>query len=299
MDYLFVEKLKICAENVFFDEPMSKHTTFHTGGACDYFVEASSLKEVVSVVNLCKEHGVKFAVIGRGSNILVKDDGFRGLVLAIGAKMSEITIRNDVIFAEAGASLANLAAVAMENGVTGFEPLSGIPGLIGGAVRMNAGAYNGEVKDVLLSVTFVENGNIVTISANEAKLSYRNSLFCHDKNKIIVAAEFSAKNKKDKADIALYMNELARRRREKQPLEYPSAGSTFKRPEGYFAAKLIEDCGLKGYKVGGAMVSEKHAGFVINAGGATSSDVLAVIKHVQDTVYGKTGVMLETEIEIL
>lgn len=299
MNEVFFEKLNKIAKNVIADEPMHRHTTFRTGGACDYFVSAQSTEEIASVTHLCREFGIPLYVIGRGSNLLVRDEGIRGLVLEIGSALSSVYMEGDSVFAESGASLSSVASFCMENGITGFEPLSGIPGLIGGAVRMNAGAYGGEVKDVLKSVTYIKDGELLTVSAEAAKLSYRHSVFCDDKSKIIIKAEFSAENKKDKAEIAQTMNELAKKRREKQPLEYPSAGSTFKRPEGYFAAKLIEDAGLKGYKIGGAMVSDKHAGFVINIGGATSKDILDVVNHIKETVYDKTGVMLETEIEII
>jgi len=192
-----------------------------------------------------------------------------------------------------------VANVAMKNGISGFEPLSGIPGFVGGAVRMNAGAYGGEVKDLLKRVFYIENGKLCQASADSLNLSYRHSVFCEDNNKIIVKAVFDGSKKLPKEEILATMNELAEKRKEKQPLEFPSAGSTFKRPEGYFAAKLIEDCGLKGYQIGGARVSEKHAGFVINAGGATASDVVDIVEYVKKIVFEKTGVNLEPEIEFI
>ncbi len=295
----FEEKIKSVCENTAFGEPMAGHTTFRIGGKARAFADVSTAEEIAALTKICRESGERFIVIGRGSNVLFSDKGFDGLVISVGKKMAGVTMDNGVIRAGAGLPLACLASFAMENGIGGFETLSGIPGFVGGAVRMNAGAYGGEIKDVLLAVTYIEDGSVRRISAGEAGLSYRHSIFTENPERIILEAEFSADTKKDKAEILAYMSELSAKRREKQPLEYPSAGSTFKRPEGYFAAKLIDDAGLRGYRVGGAMVSEKHAGFVINAGSASFDDVMEVVRHVRETVLEKSGVSLETEIEII
>lgn len=288
-------KLNI-AKNIAYDEPLSKYTTMRVGGNCDAVIDISGVDELSELIDICKSEGIDYYILGRGSNVIAPDEGYNGIIMRIGIAMASIELDGDIIRAGAGASLAALAAFACDNGIAGFEALSGIPGLIGGAIRMNAGAYGTEVKDVLKSCTYLENGEIKTISAEDADLSYRHSVFSAGGEKIIVAATFDGSVKDDRENIVARMNELAKKRREKQPLELPSAGSTFKRPEGYFAAKLIEDAGLKGYRVGGAEVSTKHSGFVVNVGNATAADIKEVIRHVQKTVYDFSGVMLETEV---
>lgn len=288
-------KLNI-AKNIAYDEPLSKYTTMRVGGNCDAVIDISGVDELSELIDICKSEGIDYYILGRGSNVIAPDEGYNGIIMRIGSAMASIELDGDIIRAGAGASLAALAAFACDNGIAGFEALSGIPGLIGGAIRMNAGAYGTEVKDVLKSCTYLENGEIKTISAEDADLSYRHSVFSAGGEKIIVAATFDGSVKDDRENIVARMNELAKKRREKQPLELPSAGSTFKRPEGYFAAKLIEDAGLKGYRMGGAEVSTKHSGFVVNVGNATAADIKEVIRHVQKTVYDFSGVMLETEV---
>lgn len=299
MAQTFEEKLNKISENVLLCEKLSEHTTFRIGGPCRALVNVKNEREIAEVTALCKECGVKYMVLGRGSNVLFPDKGYDGVVIAVGKAMSNITKDADVIRAQAGASLFQLSAFALENRITGFEELSGIPGYIGGAVRMNAGAYGREIKDVLLSVTFSEDGKVKKVSAEDAGLSYRHSIFCEAPDKIILEAEFKADQIKEKSEIQTLMNELSAKRREKQPLEFPSAGSTFKRPEGYFASKLIDECGLKGFRIGDAEVSPKHAGFVVNVGRATHEDVLGVIEHVKKTVFEKTKVILEPEIVLV
>lgn len=285
-------------ESVLLDEPMKKHTTFRIGGPSDYFVLPKNIEEVKGVIALCKEKEVPFYILGNGSNLLVSDDGFRGVIIQLYKNMSHIEVEGNAIRAQVGALLSKIAAEALQNGLTGFEFASGIPGTLGGAVVMNAGAYGGEMKDVLKSVTVADGeGNIIKLSADELNLGYRTSIV-KTAGYLVLEAEISLKEGIPE-EIKALMKDLTERRTSKQPLEFPSAGSTFKRPEGYFAGKLIMDSGLRGYRVGGAQVSEKHCGFVINAGGATAADVRALIQDVQNTVYEKFGVMLEPEVRFL
>ncbi len=279
--------------------PMSKYTSFKTGGNADVLIIPNSVSALQAIAKKCKEENVTPLVIGNGSNLLVTDNGIRTVVIKIGSSMSKIElIDNETIRCEAGASVKALCNFAHTESLSGLEFAYGIPGNVGGAVYMNAGAYGGEMKDVLVSVTHIDSdGNIGIYNGDELELGYRKSTYSN-KDYIIVSATMKLK-KGNSDEIREAMNDKLRRRREKQPLEYPSAGSTFKRPEGYFAGALIEDCGLKGYRVGGAQVSEKHAGFVINTGEATSSDILTLIKDVQNKVYEKHGVVLETEVKIV
>lgn len=285
------------AERVLQDEPMRLHTTFRTGGPADLFVMPKK-EELPRLIALCLEYETPYFVVGNGSNLLVADGGVRGVVFEIGKPMGKIDVEGDRIRAEAGALLSAVAAKALEASLTGFEFASGIPGSIGGGAVMNAGAYGGELKDVLLTVSlFSEDGTVREVSASELDLSYRHSNI-PAKGEIVLEAVLQLQSG-DAEKIRARMEELKEKRTAKQPLEYPSAGSAFKRPEGYFAGKLIQDAGLKGYTVGGAQVSEKHAGFVINRGGATSAQIRQLLSDVQERVFESAGVRLEPEIKFL
>lgn len=285
-------------ENVFQNEVMSRHTTFKVGGPADYFVTPHTSDEIKEVISLCKKEDIPYYVIGNGSNLIVKDLGYRGVIIQLYKNFADYRIEDNKVYAKSGIMLSKLAKHIYEAELTGFEFASGIPGTLGGAVTMNAGAYGGEIKDIIVSATVLDNeGNIITFSKDELKLSYRKSIISEKKYVVLETEMILKKGNKEK--IKECMDEFSRRRIEKQPLEFPSAGSTFKRPEGYFAGKLIMDTGLAGYTVGGAKVSEKHCGFVINAKNATASDILELIKDVQEKVYDKFGVNLETEVKVL
>lgn len=296
----FLEKLydKIDKTRVHIEEPMSCHTTFRVGGPADYFVAADNKEEVRQVVNLCREEKIPCYILGNGSNLLVGDKGFRGVVLQIYKDMSRVEIDGNVLTAEAGALLSKVASEALDKGLTGFEFAAGIPGTLGGAVVMNAGAYGGEMKDVLFEVTVLdERGSFLTLQREELELGYRTSIVAK-KNYIVLEAKLSLAEG-ERAQIKARMDELKEKRVTKQPLEYPSAGSTFKRPQGYFAGKLIQDAGLRGFTVGGAQVSEKHCGFVINKGGATAADIVSLMEQVSQKVKEQFGVTLEPEVKRL
>lgn len=279
-------------------ENMSIHTTFKAGGPADYYVVPHNSDEVADIIRLCKKEGMPYLILGGGSNILFTKKGYRGIVIHIGKLLSDIQVKDDVITAYAGAKLPAVSIKAAESGLSGLEFAAGIPGSVGGAVVMNAGAYGGEIKDVIAYADVCDSdGNIITLSADELKLGYRTSVIS-EKGYTVIRAGFKL-NYKDPEEIKTLMNDYNERRRQKQPLEYASAGSTFKRPKGYFAGSLIEQCGLKGYSCNDAMVSEKHAGFVINKAAADSDDILNVIQHVIDTVYEKTNVKLEPEVKII
>ena len=282
----------------FKDETLSKYTTFEIGGKCDFLVKPHSIGSLRQVLIYCRENNIKYYVLGRGSNVLISDSGLKGVVIVLSSAFSQIITSEDGVYCEAGTSLTKLCNFAKENELTGLEFAYGIPGSVGGALYMNAGAYGGEMKDVVVSCDYLdEKLEAKTMYVDEMKLSYRHSIFC-EKNYIILGVTFKL-NKGNKAEISAKMSELMEKRRSKQPLEYPSAGSTFKRPEGDFAGRLIEVSGLKGYTCGGAQVSEKHSGFVVNKGGATFDDVMGVISAVKEKVYGDSGVMLECEVLIL
>lgn len=280
-------------------EPMNKHISFKLGGEAKAFLEPNSEENLVKLIEKCVALGVPYAVIGNGSNLLVRDEGINGAVIHLGSDFGKIELINDTtIFCEAGASLIKVCNFALEHSLTGLEFAYGIPGSAGGAAFMNAGAYGGEMKDVLYKCTHI--GRDLKSGALEGEdlaLSYRHSAY--ENNGAVITGLYLKLQKGEKAAIKAKMDELYGRRKSKQPLEYPSAGSTFKRPEGYFAGKLIEDAGLKGTQVGGAAVSEKHAGFVINKGGATCADVLALCEKIDSEVRAKFGVGLEREIKIL
>ena len=289
---------KLGEDAVALAEPMSGHTTFRTGGPADIFIMPKSLEEVKASIQILQENQVPVLVIGNGSNLLISDKGIRGAVLQIGGRMSKVMLEGESIYAEGGVLLAALSAKAAENNLTGLEFASGIPGSLGGAITMNAGAYGGEMKDVLVSAdVLTKELEVKTILADDLDLSYRHSILT-DKQYILLNATLHLK-KGNPDDIKARMKELGEQRREKQPLQFPSAGSTFKRPEGYFAGKLIQDAGLKGKAIGGAQVSEKHAGFIINTGNATTQDILDLIAFCQQTVFEKFGVSLETEVKIV
>ena len=294
------EKLRMAlgGEAVFINEPMRGHTTFRTGGPADLFIMPKSIEDVKISLKILQEHKVPILVIGNGSNLLVADKGIRGAVLHIGPRMSQIVVEGETLTAQGGALLSAVSAKAAEHALTGLEFASGIPGSLGGGITMNAGAYGNEMKDVLDSVTVLTKElEVKNLSANELKLSYRHSIL-PEKEYILLSAVLKLRSG-DIESIRTKMRELGEQRREKQPLQYPSAGSTFKRPEGYFAGKLIQDAGLKGKTIGGAQVSEKHSGFVINIGDATTQDILDLIAFCQKTVFEKFGVSLETEVKIV
>lgn len=290
---------EICgADQVYADEPMSRHTTFRTGGPAALYVIPSDEKQLSDVVKSCNATGIRYYVIGNGSNLLVRDEGFDGVIIEIGKRMSGIDIDGDELTAQSGAALAVIASAARDAGLTGLEFASGIPGNLGGACVMNAGAYDGQMKDVLVSVRLMDrDGEFFEENADGVDLSYRHSNI--PERELTVVSAVMKLQKGDKEEISSKMKELNARRTQKQPLEYPSAGSTFKRPEGYFAGKLIQDAGMQGYSVGGAQVSEKHAGFVINKGGATAGDIISLTGDVIRVVREKFGVTLEREIKIL
>ena len=298
MNQNFYDKLNnvIAKDSILIDEPMSRHTTFRVGGPADFFVTPKAKEEVRDVVRICKEAGMPYYIIGNGSNLLVSDAGYRGVIVQIYKEMNEVKVEGDLVKAQAGALLSGIAAKALGAELSGFEFASGIPGTIGGACVMNAGAYGGEMKDVLESVTVLTGeGKIIELGRNELELGYRTSVIA--KKGYIVLGAVLKLERGDGEKIKTYMDELKEKRVTKQPLEYPSAGSTFKRPEGYFAGKLIQDAGLKGYQVGDAQVSEKHSGFVINRGNATAADVMQLISDVADKVKEQFGVTMEPEVK--
>ena len=283
------------SDRVRLNEPMNKHTTFRIGGNAECFVSIQSIDELRELTSLCRRENIPFFLIGKGSNLLVSDKGIPGVVAYLGEELCSISVNENLIVAEAGATLAAVAATALKEGLTGFEFAAGIPGTVGGAIRMNAGAYGGDMSQVVKWVRVLEpDGNIRTIAAEEMNFSYRYSIL-KDVDYIALAAGI-ALNCGDEKSIRMSMMELAERRKEKQPLEYPSAGSTFKRPEGYFAGKLISEAGLSGARVGDAVVSEKHNGFIVNEGCATAEDVKQLIETVRKKVYENSGVLLEPEI---
>ena len=300
MNQNFYDKLNnvIAKDSILIDEPMSRHTTFRVGGPADFFVTPKAKEGLRDVVRICKEAGMPYYIIGNGSNLLVSDAGYRGVIVQIYKEMNEVKVEGDLVKAQAGALLSGIAAKALGAELSGFEFASGIPGTIGGACVMNAGAYGGEMKDVLESVTVLTGeGKIIELGRNELELGYRTSVIA--KKGYIVLGAVLKLERGDGEKIKTYMDELKEKRVTKQPLEYPSAGSTFKRPKGYFAGKLIEDAGLRGFQVGGAQVSEKHCGFVINRDHATAADIMELMRQVQIRVKENSGVDLEPEVKRL
>ena len=289
------QRLQECGCRVLADERMSAHTSFHIGGPADLFVQASP-EQIGAVMHLCRETKTPFTVVGNGSNLLVSDDGIEGVVLQLTAQ--EIVFEDEFVMASAGMSLRKLCLEACANGLSGLEFAYGIPGSVGGGVYMNAGAYGGELADVLEDVTVLdEKGDVTVLGKDELKLGYRHSVFM-EQPLVVLKATFRLKADSPEKSRAR-MNDFLSRRKEKQPLEYPSGGSFFKRPVGHFAGALIEQCGLKGFTVGGAQVSEKHAGFVINRGGATCADVMELCRQVQQRVSDMFDVQLEREVQYI
>lgn len=279
---------------------LAGHTTFHIGGNADFWVEINSVQGLAKLLKFCHEQNIAYFVMGRGSNILASDNGYHGLILHLGSGFSAIQIHDDVMLTcQAGAMLSNIAKFAVENNLTGMEALSGIPGTVGGALYMNAGAYGSEMKDIVTECCYLDSsGREYCLTSENLDLAYRHSFFTEHAGTVITSVTMRLQ-KGNPEEIAEKYSDFAQRRKSKQPLNYPSAGSTFKRPEGSYASKLIDECGLKGFQIGDAQVSEKHAGFVINKGHATCRDVLQLCQQVHDTVLEKTGYVLELEPVIL
>ena len=291
--------VNICGrENVYLNEPMMKHTSFRIGGPADWFVSPGDIETLCGTIEYLKAEDIPYFILGNGSNLLVSDDGYRGVVIQIGKNLSDIEINGTNVRAEAGALLSTVSSRAAAASLTGMEFAGGIPGSIGGACVMNAGAYGGEMKDILKSVTALfKDGTVRLVPCEELELGYRSSALM--KNEAVVLEAEMSLTEGNIEEIRCTMDDLRERRVSKQPLDLPSAGSTFKRPEGYFAGKLIMDSGLRGFSVGGAQVSEKHCGFVVNRGGATADDVMTLIRHVQKTVQNTFGVELVPEVRFL
>ncbi len=285
-------------ERILFQEPMSKYTTFRVGGEAECMVIVESKEELLQLVFFLAQSGQDYFILGNGSNLLVGDKGYRGIILKLGKRMAGIHVEGTHLVAGAGALLSQVAAAARDAGLSGFEFAAGIPGSIGGAIVMNAGAYDGEMKQIVKLVRVMDQrGEIMTLDNDTMEFGYRTSII-KDRPFVVMAAVF-ALEQKDKETVSARMEELMKLRKSKQPLEYPSAGSTFKRPEGYYAGKLIMDAGLRGYRIGGARVSEKHCGFVVNDGGATAADIREVIEEVQERVRDRFHVRLEPEVIFL
>ena len=287
----------MAGSGIFMEEPMKKHTTFRVGGPADVLVQPDETA-LAAILALCRQYHVPYSFIGNGSNLLVGDKGIRGVVIEMTDPMGNIEVDGTKITAQAGAMLSKIANTAASNGLGGMEFAAGIPGSVGGAVVMNAGAYGGEMKDIIERVYVLdENGAQLELDRDALDLGYRHS--CIPEKKYIVTKVVLELVPRDEAEIRSEMKELNEKRAEKQPLQYPSAGSTFKRPEGYFAGKLIMDAGLRGYQVGGAQVSEKHCGFVINKGDATAADICQLMRDVSDKVQAQFGVVLEPEVKMI
>jgi UDP-N-acetylmuramate dehydrogenase len=300
MNEVFYQKLQklLQQDQILIDEPLASYTTFRIGGPAAFLIQPKSTEEIVNTVRLCQELKYPYYVMGNGSNLLVSDKGFQGAVIKLGQAYGNILIKDGVVCAQSGVLLSRLASEIAEKGFAGFEFAAGIPGTLGGAVTMNAGAYGGEIKQTIVSATVLnKDGEVLTLNKDELNLGYRKSII-QEQDMIVLEASFVFESG-DKDEIRSLINELNEKRRDKQPLECPSAGSTFKRPEGHFAGKLIMDSGLRGYQVGNAQVSEKHCGFVINKGGATAVEVRALIKEIVEIVYDKFGVTLEPEVKLL
>ena len=288
-------------ENIKINEPMSKHTSFKTGGPAEIYIIGKTLEQIQEVLKYSNQNNIQLYIIGNGSNLLVSDEGIKGIVLKIAVDNIE-TLESDfgvLVKAGAGVKIMALAQILKKDGITGFEELAGIPGTMGGANYMNAGAYGKELKDIIVSTKAInkETGKIETLKNEEQELKYRNSIFKN--RKYIIIETMLNLQKGIPEEIERKMNDFLNQRKEKQPIEYPSAGSTFKRGEGFITAKLIDECGLKGYQIGGAQISEKHAGFIINKNNATSKDILDLIKYTKKKVFEKFGVQIEEEVEII
>lgn len=297
---LIENNLKIDSSKIYFDEPMKKHTTFKIGGAAECLIKVETIDELSEVLKFANKNNIKLTILGNGSNVLVLDDGIKGITIKIGIKKLEIIDKKEYIevIVGAGNKNAELAQKLLKEEITGFEEISGIPGTIGGAIKMNAGAHGKEMKNIVQTVTFMDyEGNIKTLENNKLQFEYRKSMF-FNKKYIILETKLKL-NKGNKEEIKQKMQEYLNFRKEKQPIEFPSAGSTFKRGDSFITAKLIDECGLKGYKIGGAEVSTKHAGFVINSNNATAKDVLELTNYIKKQVYQKFKKNIELEIEII
>ena len=298
MDYSQIEAL--CSESnttIEHNISLKQYSSMKVGGECDILVKPGCETVLAKLLTVCRSSKIPFFVLGKGTNVLFSDNGFHGVVILIGNEMGGITVEGNEITALAGATVNMICKTALENSLSGAENLYGIPGTAGGALYMNAGAFGSEMKDIVVKCRFIdENGSINEMNAEDMELGYRTSVFCK-RNFVITSVTMRFENG-DKEKIRARMDEVMQRRREKQPLEYPSCGSTFKRPKNGFAAALIEECGLKGYSIGGAQVSEKHSGFVINKGGATSDDITKIVEYIKETVLKTKGVELECEMII-
>ncbi len=292
-----LEQENILKEKIQYNVPMSKYTSFKVGGPAECLIKIETLEELKQILEIAQNNNIKTTIIGNGSNILVKDKGIKGIVLKIEIKKFELSKENELIVGS-GNKLGEIAQKLAKEEITGFEFASGIPGTVGGAIRMNAGAHGSEMKDVVKTITYInKNGKINTIENSQAEFEYRKSIF--SRNDFIIIEAKMQFSKGNKEEIQAKMQEYLTYRKEKQPIEYPSAGSTFKRGKDFITAKLIDECGLKGYKIGGAQISEKHAGFIINTGNATAEDILRLIEYTKKQVYDKFGKEIEPEIEII
>ena len=286
-------------DKIKYNEDMKKHTTIRIGGKAKCFVTPSTIEDVINVVKYAKENNIEFYIIGNGSNLVVSDDGIDGIVVRIGNGFDKVSVKDNVIEAYAGSTMPKVSQIAKKNELSGFEFACGIPGTIGGGVRMNAGAYGSEMSNIIEEITYLnEEDEVCVMKKEDACVGYRHSIFCDNKKLVVLGAKFVLE-KGNLSQIEEKMSEYTKARKEKQPIEYPNAGSTFKRPTGYFVGKLVQDAGLRGYTVGGMQVSEKHTGFIVNKGNATCKDVKQIIKDIQKIVYEKFGVHLKEEIEFI
>lgn len=285
-------------ENVMLDEPLKNHTSMKCGGPADFLITPCTVESLREVINFCNSENLPVFVMGNGTNLIVRDKGIRGVVIKLSEKFSRYKVKGNIIEAEAGIFLSRLARIALENELTGMEFAEGIPGTLGGAVAMNAGAYDGEMADIVIKTYYLDNrNNISTVEGDQHKFGKRTS-FIQQEGGIVIKSEILLE-KGNKEEIRKKMEYFSEQRRQKQPLDMPSAGSIFKRPEGYFAGKLIQDCGLKGYRIGGAEVSCKHCGFIVNTNNASSADIISLIEYIQQKVKEKFGVTLQTEVKIV
>ncbi len=296
-----LEKTTISKDKIKYNEPMKNHTSFKIGGPAEVLIKITNVEELEEILKISRDNNIPITIIGNGSNLLINDEGLKGIVLKIEIKKFEIIEREDNTFKiilGSGNKIGEIAQRLYQKEIEGFEFASGIPGTIGGAIRMNAGAHGTEMKDIVKTITYITSkGQINKISSEEAKFEYRKSIFTQNRNVILETEIQLSKGKKE--EIKSKMDEYATYRKEKQPIEYPSAGSTFKRGTDFITAKLIDECGLKGYQIGGAQISEKHAGFIINKGNASAKDVINLIEYTKEQVYKKFGKNIETEIEII
>lgn len=287
------------SNSIKYNESMKKHTTMKVGGDAKVLVEPTTVDEIKEIINFAKENNMKYYIIGNGSNLVVADEGIDGIVIKLSSKFADIKVNGEEIEATSGVSMPYTAVVAKNNSLSGFEFASGIPGTIGGGIKMNAGAYGGELSDIVKSITYLDkNGEIKTIENSDAKFGYRDSIFKRNSNLVVLSAVFKLK-KGNKTEIEKIMKENNESRKAKQPIEMPNAGSVFKRPEGHFVGPMIIECGMQGYSVGGAEVSKKHAGFIVNTGNATCKDIIDLIEEIKKKVYDKFQVNLEVEIQFI